>query len=141
MNNSISMMIKILDQIKMAVATSSSSHSFKLKTENHSGLFSLFDKMVKKNISGNFFLIISTTFPTFPSIRFLGTTQELERPSLLLIFFWSQSSFLFKPIMIFKKVAAADLGEEPEFCLVFEDAPLGVAAGRCSRSSQSKSLS
>ena len=42
------MMIKILDQIKMAVATSSSSHSFKLKTENHSGLFSLFDKMVKK---------------------------------------------------------------------------------------------
>ena len=138
-------MIKILDQIKMAVATSSSSHSFKLKTENHSGLFSLFDKMVKKKHHRPFIFnhINDIIHPakTFPSNRFLGTTQELERPSLLLIFSWSQSSFLFKPIMIFKKVAAADLGEEPEFCLVFEDAPLGVAAGRCSRSSQSKSLS
>merc|ERR1719370_1095275 len=34
------------NQIKMAVATSSSSHSFKLKTSNHAGLFSLFDKLV-----------------------------------------------------------------------------------------------
>ena len=33
-------------QIKTAVATSSSSHSFELKTSNHSGLFSLFDKLV-----------------------------------------------------------------------------------------------
>ena len=78
-------------QVPIAVATSSSSHSFKLKTTNHSGLFSLFDTLV------------------------LGDDPRVKNG---------------KPAPDIFLAAAAALGAQAADCLVLEDAPLGVAAGR-----------
>jgi len=81
-------------RIPISVASSSSSSAFQLKTENHSGLFSLFDNIV------------------------LGDNQMVKNA---------------KPAPDIFLVAAdyfTSCGVQPEDCLVVEDAPLGVAAGK-----------
>jgi len=81
-------------KIPISVASSSSSSAFKLKTENHSGLFSLFDNIV------------------------LGDNQLVKNA---------------KPAPDIFLVAADNFktsGINAEDCLVVEDAPLGVAAGK-----------
>ena len=77
--------------IPLAVASSSSTAAYKLKTEQHTGLFSLFDAVV------------------------LGDEERVERG---------------KPAPDIFLVAAAELGTPPPDCLVLEDAPLGVLAGK-----------
>ena len=78
-------------KIPMAVASSSSTASYRLKTAHHSGLFSMFDAVV------------------------LGDDRRVQKA---------------KPAPDIFLVAAACLGQKPEDCLVVEDAPLGVTAGR-----------
>jgi len=80
--------------IPISVASSSSSSAFQLKTENHSGLFSLFDNIV------------------------LGDNELVKNA---------------KPAPDIFLVAADHYNKDaikPEECLVVEDAPLGVSAGK-----------
>jgi len=80
--------------IPISVASSSSTSAFSLKTTNHSGLFSMFDKIV------------------------LGDNELVKNA---------------KPAPDIFLVAAdhyAADGISPEDCLVVEDAPLGVSAGK-----------
>eukprot|EP00092_Neocalanus_flemingeri_P023699 GFUD01025703.1.p1 GENE.GFUD01025703.1~~GFUD01025703.1.p1 ORF type:complete len:456 (-),score=168.62 GFUD01025703.1:229-1596(-) len=82
------------NKIPISVASSSSSSAFQLKTENHSGLFSMFDNIV------------------------LGDNQMVKNA---------------KPAPDIFIVAAEHFkndGVNQEDCLVVEDAPLGVAAGK-----------
>eukprot|EP01135_Chromosphaera_perkinsii_P004929 Nk52_evm34s304 gene=Nk52_evmTU34s304 len=88
-------LIFTMHKIPCAVATSSASDSFVAKTQNHSDLFALFDKIVR------------------------GDDSELKNS---------------KPAPDIFQIAARRLGydlekEDPKHCLVFEDAPSGVAAG------------
>eukprot|EP00090_Calanus_glacialis_P003431 TRINITY_DN12544_c0_g1_i1.p1 TRINITY_DN12544_c0_g1~~TRINITY_DN12544_c0_g1_i1.p1 ORF type:complete len:468 (-),score=148.35 TRINITY_DN12544_c0_g1_i1:66-1388(-) len=81
-------------KIPISVASSSSSSAFQLKSENHSGLFSLFDNLV------------------------LGDNELVKNA---------------KPAPDIFIVAAENFkkdGIDAEDCLVVEDAPLGVAAGK-----------
>jgi len=81
-------------KIPISVASSSSSSAFQLKTENHSGLFSMFDNIV------------------------LGDNQMVKNA---------------KPAPDIFMVAAEHFKKEgvnQEDCLVVEDAPLGVTAGK-----------
>lgn len=84
----------VKSKVPISVATSSSTSSFKLKTVNHSGLFSLFDQIV------------------------LGDDDRVLKakpaPDIFLV---AASQF-------------SDKGVEPRDCLVVEDAPLGVEAGK-----------
>jgi len=81
-------------KIPISVASSSSASAFQLKSENHSGLFSLFDNIV------------------------LGDNELVKNA---------------KPAPDIFIVAAENFkkdGIDAEDCLVVEDAPLGVAAGK-----------
>ena len=77
--------------VPIAVASSSSTSAFSMKTQNHAGLFSMFDAIV------------------------LGDDARVKAA---------------KPAPDIFLTAAQQLGAECERCLVVEDAPLGVTAGR-----------
>ena len=80
------------NNVPIAVATSSSSSAFKIKTQNHAGLFSMFDVII------------------------LGDDPRVRRA---------------KPAPDIFLTAAQQLGvAAADSCLVVEDAPLGVTAGR-----------
>ena len=78
-------------KVPMAVASSSSSSAFAMKTQNHAGLFSMFDAIV------------------------LGDDPRVTAA---------------KPAPDIFLTAAQQLGAAGDSCLVVEDAPLGVAAGK-----------